>query len=203
MNFFKRRYRKIREDAAKFASTRNVPAQAYSFFNIFLWVMIASSTLSIFTLSLIGRLELPDSPIVAIGLNLIIPMWGMVLFFGFGKYFFYAKILEIHYMQKALAYLINKLDMIWWRKYKKHSPLTESIFKMQQKGERIGKKLSKPQKRVLIIALLIIIGSFYGYTKYPVFEEMIDDVNKDIEHAEAKEKNLGKIFDGLKKIEAP
>ena len=197
MNFFKKRYKKIKEDAVRFASTKNVPPQAYSFFNVFLWVMIASSTLSIFTLSLIGMVELPDSILTTVGLNLIIPAWGMILFFGLGKYFFYAKILEVHYMQKALSYLINKLDIIWWKKYKRHSPLTESIFKIQQKGEKIGKKLSKPQKRVLMIALLIIIGGFYGYTKYPILEDMITGIDESIKHEQVKEKNLGKIFDGL------
>jgi hypothetical protein len=198
LNFFKKRYADIKKDVAKFASTKNVPAQAYSFFQVFLWVMIASSILAVMTLSLISSIELPDNIITTISLNMIIPAWGIILFFGLGKYFFYAKILEIHYMQKLLSYCITKLDMMWWRKYRKQSPLTEALLKAQTKAETTKKKMSPRKRKLISIILVTVLVCAYGYTKIDLFTETIESWQAEIEHNEKIQNNLGKIYDGLK-----
>ena len=105
----------MRDDAKKFASTKNVPESAFSFWMVIQLVLITSSITSIVTLYIIGSIELPDTMLTQILINMVIPGWILVLFFGLGKYFFYAKILEIHYLNRLLTNGINKLDMYWWR----------------------------------------------------------------------------------------
>jgi hypothetical protein len=198
LNFFKKRYADIKKDVAKFASTKNVPAQAYSFFQVFLWVMIASSILAVMTLSLISSIELPDNIITTISLNMIIPAWGIILFFGLGKYFFYAKILEIHYMQKILSYLITKLDMLWWRKYRKQSPLTEALLKAQTKTESAKRKFTPRQRKLISILLVGILVGLYSAVNIEFFPETIEGWQVEIKENEKIQNNIGKIYDGLK-----
>lgn len=203
MNFFKRRYRKIKEQADKFASTKNVPSAAYSLYHIILWVMIASSVMTVLTLYGLLLVELPEHPAVTISLNMLIPAWGIILFFGFGKYFFYARILEIHYFSKAIAFLIKRLDMYWWRKYRKQSPLTESLFKIQTKSETAKRRLSKKQIRLIQIALIATFVILYGYSEIDTFEGIVSNVDQSIEQEQKTQNNLGKIFDGMEKKIVP
>lgn len=199
MNYFKKRYQSMKKDAEEFAKSKNVTLQMYSFFQVFTWVIIASSILSVFTFMLIGRIQVPPgyNTLVNVLINLVIPTWCFVLLFGFGKYFFYVRILEIHYINKLMTYAINKLDMYWWRKYRKQSPLTETLHKMQTKASSTKGKLSKRQKRLIGILFIMLLVCFYGYQKYDTFVSVAQSFDDTQKADQIQSKNLGKIFDGM------
>lgn len=194
MSFFKKRYAKIKDDARKFASTKNVPEQSFSFYMVLQFVLIGTSIVSIATLYLISMLPIQDSIITTVLLNMVLPGWFMILLFGFGKYFFYAKILEIHYLNKALSKGLTKLDMYWWRKYRKQSPVTEVLSKMQTKGSTAKRKLTKPQKALIFIALMAVLCWLYLYDEIVSLTVSIEQI---IQQNEINQNNIGKIFDGL------
>ena len=194
MNFFKKRYTKIKDDAKKFASSKNVPEQSFSFFMVLQFLLIGTSIISIATLYLISMLPIQDSIFTTLALNMVLPGWFIILLFGFGKYFFYAKILEIYYFNKALSKGINKLDMYWWRKYRKQSPVTEALSKMQTKTGTAKRKLTKPQKALIFIALMAALCWLYLYDE---IMSVVDSINVMIEQNEVTQNNIGKIFDGL------
>lgn len=193
MSFIKKRYRQMKDDAKKFASSKNVPEQAYSFWMVMQLVLIASSILSILTLVLISKL--PENLLTGIIIDMVIPSWIIILFFGLGKYFFYAKILEVHYFSKLMSWSINKLDMYWWRKYRKQSPVTEMLHKAQEKSSKVKRKLTRPQK-ALIMAVM------FGLLAYVYLYDNVLDVYNSIENMliqqEIAENDLGKINDGLR-----
>lgn len=194
MNLFKKRYVKIKDDARRFASAKNVPEQAFSFWMVLQFLAIGTSIVSIGTLYLISMLPIQDSVFTTVLLNLVLPGWFVILLFGFGKYFFYAKILEIYYLNKALSKGLTKLDMYWWRKYRKQSPITETLAKMQTKAGTAKRKLTKPQKTLIFIALMAVLCWLYLYDEIVSVVNGIDVV---IQQNEENQNNLGKIFDGL------
>lgn len=195
MNFIKRRYSKMKDDARKFASSKNVPESALSFWMVFPFVGYASAFLSIISLLLISQLEIPDGMPVQIGLNMIIPAWFVFLFFGLGKYFFYAKILEVHYLNKLMTKGINKLDMYWWRKYRKQSPVTEALNKVQQKSGTVKRRLTKPQKGLIMTVVIGLLVWFYLVDDIVYVYDSIQDM---LIQQEIIENDLGKISDGLR-----
>lgn len=182
----------MKDDARKFASSKNVPESAFSFWMVIQFVLIASSILSIGTLYIIGSINLPDNILVQIGLNMVIPGWVLILFFGLGKYFFYAKILEIHYLNKLLTKGINKLDMYWWRKYRRQSPVTDALNKMQ--GKKAKRNLTKPQKALVFAAVFGFLIWFYLYDEVVDLYYSIEDM---LIQQEIAENDLGKIYDKL------
>lgn len=185
----------MKDDAKKFASTKNVPESVLSFWMVFPFVGYASAILSIVTLLLISQLEVPDGMPVQIGLNMIIPGWFLFLFFGVGKYFFYAKILEVHYLNKLMTKGINKLDMYWWRKYRKQSPVTEALNKVQQKSGTVKRRLTKPQKGLIMTVVIGLLVWFYLVDDIVYVYDSIQDM---LIQQEIIENDLGKINDGLR-----
>lgn len=72
----------------------------------------------------------------------------------------------------------QKLDMYYFRKYRRHSPLTEGFTKINDKIAKRASKLSKNQKKIIkfvLIALLIITNIYW---KAPIFMELLNDTNK-------------------------
>lgn len=197
MTWFRKRYRQIKDDVKKYAEEKNVPANAISFWYVFQYILIASGILTLVSLYTLSSVWPDISPIGALVFNLIPVFWFMFLLFGVGKYFYYAKILEIHYINKILAYCIDKLDMIWWRKYRKHSPLTDAISKIMSKKEKAKSRFTKPQRRMIVITFVILFVGFYGYAHMDTFVEFYDSFALIPHEINLQQNQIGRIYDGL------
>lgn len=198
--FFKKRWRQIRDDADKFASTKNVSKDSYSFYFIFAWILFTSAIGAMFTIYLLSFVDnTPVNWYNFVAYQMIIPLWFFGILFSLGKYFFYIRILEIHYTSKIISYVINKLDMIWWRKFRKHSPLTEGLFKLQEKTQSKKHKLTKPQRRLFAVVLISALLLMYIGIHYDDFMEFAVSYQETSQQIEINENNNAKIFDGTER----
>ncbi len=78
-------------------------------------------------------------------------------------------------MEKINKVIFNgwqKLDMWYFKKHRKHSPLTDGYSKINDKTGKLSSKLSKNQKKAIKIALIIVLISINIYWKAPIIEEL-------------------------------
>jgi len=79
-------------------------------------------------------------------------------------------------MEKINKVIFNgwqKLDMWYFKKYRRHSPLTDGYSKINDKAGKLSSKLSKNQKKLIKITLIVILVSVNLYWKAPMIEELI------------------------------
>lgn len=91
--------------------------------------------------------------------------------------------------------LWDKYDMWYFRKHRKHSPLTEFQFKIQSKREKYQKKLSKRQRKAITITAIILIIALQFLVRLPSFiDDFEPDEVKDLENSMDKRDTYGKIY---------
>lgn len=86
-------------------------------------------------------------------------------------------------MEKTNKAIFNgwqKLDMWYFKKYRKQSPLTDSYSKINDKANRWSSKLSKNQKKLIKITLIVLLISINIYWKAPMIEELLDTNQEEI-----------------------
>lgn len=175
IGFFKTRYKKLRSDTKQYAVKYNVgKMERLAFVHGVLNVMILSSILSVYSVLGLVNLPLPEYgllyDIIWVGANLLLPVYCIGILFTLGKFFVYPYILLYHYNTKFFVWIFNRIDMYWWRKYRKQSPLTEFMFKSQVKGKMWFDKQSVQRRRLLKLGLVLGIGMIVLSTRWDVIE---------------------------------
>ena len=115
------------------------------------------------------RTALEDYPIAGF---VIIALYGLVL-----TYILLEKLILLHIfayskLHKMAFNAWQRFDMWYYRKYRKHSPLTENMAKIQS---RVGPKMSKRKRRILLISVILIFILFNVLVRVPYMIETIND----------------------------
>ena len=186
IDLIKKRLKKIKE-TKKFATDHNV----HSWYNMLLhgimFVLIGGFLVSLGAIILLDDIE---SHSTLKGSLLMNGLWGIATTFPFTFAFILALIylpriimLEVLLNEKIQRYMMagwQKLDMWYFRKYRKHSPLTDSYSKIYEKTTKYTSKLSRNQKKLITIGIVILLVSVQVGIRLPLILETINDLQKDL-----------------------
>ncbi len=189
---FKKWYCKIKE-TKKFANERNV----HNWFNILLhsvlFCLVGGTALSLGLLVLTADLEIHSNLKDTILMNMIweFNKFSMFIFAGILALLFMERMIKLQVLayEKFNKFLFNmwqRFDMWYYRKYRKHSPLTEGLSKLQEKASKNKRKLSKNQKRmvtIIVIGVMLLI-----LTPFRIIP-MIENISNDFEEIEEDKNN--------------
>lgn len=123
--------------------------------------MGTSMILSLFTIFYLADVTL-DTTIGELLINMQIGVFLPIAYSIVLSYLFLERLVILHILafeqiNKLIFKFWQKLDMYWFKKYKKHSPLTEGMVKIQEKVGKFQKTKSKKQRRVIIIAVIFAL----------------------------------------------
>src|SRR3990172_8906481 len=121
-------------------------------------IFITSSVLSVYTITYVFEVDettpINEIPVLGLALPFILTMAI--------SYVFLEKIIINHW---------QKFDMWYFRRYRKHSPLTENLSKLQAKQA----KLSKKTRKIIIGLLIASLILFNVFIRIPYILESIED----------------------------
>lgn len=148
------------KDTQKIAREKNVHNWYNCVFHSIIIILGISLVLSLHTIqylgvnldTTLGDLILTFQP--AIFLPLI---YSLTLSYLFLQKLIILHILAFEQLNKIIFKLWQKMDMYWFRKYRKHSPITEGLAKFQSKMEKFNKSKSKKQKRLIVIGVITFL----------------------------------------------
>jgi len=135
-------------------------------------IFITSSVLSVYTITYVFEVDettpINEIPVLGLALPFILTMAI--------SYVFLEKLIIIHISlyEKIHKIIFNhwqKFDMWYFRRYRKHSPLTENLSKLQAKQA----KLSKKTRKIIIGLLIASLILFNVFIRIPYILESIED----------------------------
>lgn len=155
-----------------------------SVWNSVILILLTSISLSIFTMSNEAFVGLFVNNNIPFDLALLlIPSYFLFLFFGVMEKLIILHIAIFEKLSKTIFKLWQRMDMWYFRKYRKHSPLTDMQFKIQQKKE----KLSKRKKKLITVLLIVIIFSLQMTLRLPaIYEDLPVEETKQLEERVAE-----------------
>lgn len=179
--FFKKRIKKIK-DTKSVAFERNVAnwyqIVFYSFMGIFLLSAVSNFGLIILVSDLTSSVKEGST-----AENIIWGTMSVMPFILTGVFVFTIldKVIILHIMvmekiNKQIMKVWHWLDMQWFKKYRKSSPLTETTFKIHEKSSKIGRKLSSRQKLVIKIALIVVLIAIQIWWRGPVLMDSFENL---------------------------
>ncbi len=185
LNYFKNRIQKIK-DTKKNAQERNVSSSWYYsiFYSIGVLLLLGAMLnmpIIIFVDVLISVASLQGTAVEQIAfdfLNVMIFVLPPFIVFNFMDKMIILHLIIFQNINKAMFYAWQKFDMWYFRKYRKHSPLTEIFSKFGDKSAKYNSRLTKNQKRMITIALIMVLIGVQVYWKLPMFEEMMIEMNE-------------------------
>ena len=142
----------------KVANEKNVHNWYNCVFHSVILILVASLGLSLLTMNLFIDSSTPigEIPLAAV----FIPLgYGLLLSWLFLEKLILLHIKVFELINKYTMKAWQKLDMYWFRKYRKHSPLTEGLSKLQNKASKIQSRSPRTKKLIIIgvIAGLILL----------------------------------------------
>lgn len=135
--------------------------------------MITSVVLSVFTISILYGADqntpIDEYPVAGF---IIILLYASIL-----SYFTLEKLIITHIIIYSKIHKIafnswQKFDMWYFRKYRKHSPLTENVAKIQSK---IGSKMSKRKRRVLLFSVIFGLILLNLFVRVPLILDSMEN----------------------------
>lgn len=153
----------IKDFVEKIKATKRVASQK----NVFNWyncvfhsliiIMGTAMVLSLFTIIVLADVTL-DTTIGELLINMQVGIFLPILYAITLSYLFLEKLIlvHIHVYEKVNRYIFKgwqKFDMWYYRKYRKTSPLTESLAKIQQKIAKHNPN-SKRNKRIVLVCVI-------------------------------------------------
>src|SRR3990172_11096179 len=135
-------------------------------------IFITSSVLSVYTITYVFEVDettpINEIPVLGLALPFILTMAI--------SYVFLEKLIIIHISlyEKIHKIIFNhwqKFDMWYFRRYRKHSQLTENLSKLQAKQA----KLSKKTRKIIIGLLIASLILFNVFIRIPYILESIED----------------------------
>lgn len=139
------------KDTKKIARERNVHNWTNIILHSILMIMGASLLLSFYTM--FAFTDIGNSDLGEIAFSILPIAYGIFLTFTLLDKIIVLQIIAFEKLNKLIFKHWQKMDMYWFRKYKKHSPLTEGVSKISNVSEKLNKK---PRTRKIIIVCLIM-----------------------------------------------
>ncbi len=201
IDLIKQKIQKIK-DTKKIAQERNVNNWFQCCYYSFIGIFTFSTLLSLLTILGIEQLEHGTALQGTLTMNIIWSVASAIPFIYTAILFFtvYEKVIILHiYIFERINKLIfkawDKLDMIWFKKYRKSSPLTESMAKVQEKGTKWGSKLTKNQKRVFKFTVVTILVVGLLWMRAPMYTDIMDSWEK---QSIIEKNEIGQLYKGVK-----
>lgn len=197
IDFILNRLRKIKE-TKKFATEHNVQ----NWYNILLHgvilMLFGGLIISLGSILFLDNLESNSDLKGTLLMNLL---WGSATGFPFLFAFalaitFLPKLImmEVLLFEKINRFMFNqwqKLDMWYFRKHRKHSPLTDGYSKITSK---YGSKISKKQKKVIAICLAVLLIGLQLIWRVPA---LIEDFKEMQETSEIEKNDESKVVNPI------
>jgi len=173
-NFFE----KIKE-TKKVATEKNVHNWYNCVFHSVILIMITSMILSLYTIHLfginldttIGELILTFQP------GIFLPLFYSITL----SYLFLEKLIVLHILafakfNKLIFKGWEKFDMWYYRKYRKTSPLTENLAKVQRKISKY--QSTKRRRRMLLVGVIIFVVLLNFTIRLPYIMESLENTEQ-------------------------
>lgn len=164
----------------KVANEKNVHNWYNCVFHSVILILVASLGLSLLTMNLFIDSSTPigEIPLAAA----LIPLaYGLLLSWLFLEKLILLHIKVFELINKYTLKAWQKLDMYWFRKYRKHSPLTEGLSKVQNKVSKFQSNSSKRRKKLVIIAVIAGLILLQVGLRAPVLIDIFTDEPETIE----------------------
>lgn len=161
------------KDTKKIARERNVHNWTNIIFHSILMIMGASLILSFYTM--FAFTDIGNSDLNEIAFSILPITYGIFLTFTLLDKIIVLQIIAFEKLNKVIFKQWQKIDMYWFRKYKKHSPLTDGVSKISD----VSKKLNdKPRTRKIVIVSLVIFLLIINIAiRAPLITEIINDLS--------------------------
>lgn len=185
LDYFKNRIAKIK-GTKKIAQEKNVSSSwwygfIYGIASLFLLGSMLTFGIIILTSSIIVVTSLEGTIIETIAFDVMtvsVVIIPILFVFTLLDKMIILHLIIFQNINKALFYLWNRLDMWYFKKYRKHSPLTEGYSKLSDRTAKYSSKLSRSQKKMIKIALIMVLVGVQVYWKLPMFEELMIEINE-------------------------
>lgn len=167
------------KDTKKIATEKNVHNWYNCIFHSIVIILIASMVLSLYTIHLfgvsmdttLGELILTFQP------GIFLPLiYSLTL-----SYLFLEKLIVLHIMAFAKLNKIifkgwEKFDMWYYRKYRKTSPITENLAKVQRKISKF--QSTKRRRRLLLVSVVLLVVLLNFAIRLPYMMESMEQTEQ-------------------------
>lgn len=168
----------IRSFVNKIKATKKVANEknVHNWFNcVYQSIFIIFATSIILSLYTISYFTTDDTSLQEVQQYALLLPLGYTLLLS---YFLLEKLILLHIwafskLNKKIFELWQKMDMYWFRKYRKHSPVTEGLSKLQNKASKINS--SKRKRRIVTIAVIVGLVAIQIGFRVPYMLEAIEE----------------------------
>ncbi len=162
----------------KIANEKNVHNWYNCVFHSVIIIMGISMILSLYTIVYLADITL-DTTIGELLINMQIGIFLPIAYSIILSYVFLEKLVILHILifekfNKQVFKMWQKLDMYWYKKYKKHSPLTEGLSKLQSRIAKFQTR-SKRQRKIIIIAVIFALILVQVGFRAPLIIELLEE----------------------------
>ena len=197
----------------KIAREKNVHNWYNCVFHSIIIILGTSLILSLYTIQFLGvsldttlgELILTFQPAI------FLPMiYSLTLSYLFLEKLIILHILIFERLNKVIFKLWQRMDMYWFKKYKKHSPITEGLAKFQSKMTKFNSTKSKKQKKLILVGVIAILLVIQIGFRIPylieTFEEekpilTPEEINKLVDLTPEEQEQYERMYNELQKEE--
>lgn len=162
----------------KIANEKNVHNWYNCVFHSVIIIMGISMILSLYTIVYLADMTL-DTTIGELLINMQIGIFLPIAYSIILSYVFLEKLVILHILvfekfNKQVFKMWQKLDMYWYKRYKKHSPITEGLSKLQSRVAKFQTR-SKKQRRIVIIGIIVALLLVQVGFRAPLIIELLEE----------------------------